>query len=146
MNDYANACTIKRDWVRTEVLEFFGQGDNKKKGPSVTEWLEKYIEKVPTLIKKNKKRPLSERTVVTYKTTLDKIRVFQEYKTKQLKLIDINLSFHEEFMEYLSQTERLRSSTTGVMIKDLKALCREEFEYPGFLFPELLRKKRKVFT
>lgn len=81
--------------------------------------MEEYIEKAPTMIKKNKGKPLSQNTISSYKTTALKIKAFEEHKNTLLKLTDINLSLHKKFMEYLNKMEKLAVGIVWAVIKNL---------------------------
>lgn len=149
--DHISGHIIDKSWARNKVADFFGGVYEKDKAIAVTEWIEEYIEKAPTLIKKNKDKPLSQNTLSSYKTTLSKIKDFQDYKNTELKFTDIHLSFHKEFIEYLSKVRRLNTSTIGAIIKNLKALCRvakleglsvhKEIDHPEFFVPRASSSK-----
>ncbi|MEI6865596.1 tyrosine-type recombinase/integrase [Flavicella sp.] len=86
--------------------------------------LAKYIDLLPTLINKSTKKPVSKRTIQSFKTTNKYVDRFQKSVNTTLKFSDINLDFHAAFMSYLQNEHKLALNTTGGYVKDIKTFCK----------------------
>lgn len=117
-----------KEFTRSAIsldYQIFDNGGEKQAGnESFTDSLGKYIELLPTLINKSTKKPVSNRTVQSFRTTKKYIERYQKFKNTILEFSDINLDFHASFMSYLQNEHKLALNTTGGYVKDIKTFCK----------------------
>ncbi|HMG67351.1 MAG TPA: phage integrase SAM-like domain-containing protein, partial [Chitinophagaceae bacterium] len=98
----------------------------KQKLPSFMDYLENYfIKRSEKGVRKDRKKgnALSKDTVKTYNTLLGHLK---EYNTG-LDWKDINMNFHAEYTEFLTEEYELSSSSIGKDISIVKLVCREAY-------------------
>lgn len=126
-NDSIEGIIINNKWLKNRVNTFL----NKK--TNIQELDEKIylIAFVNSFIKDAEKRinksnnPIKKRTVQHYKTTRNKILSYEKWSNKILKLSDISLQFHENFIDYLTSEQKLNDNTIGGFIGVIKQICRK---------------------
>lgn len=69
--------------------------------------------------------PIKPRTIKHYETTKSKIKAYEKYKGEPLKLSKLNLSFHQEFIEFLETHQKLNPNTIGGYVDVIKLVCRK---------------------
>lgn len=65
----------------------------------------------------------SRATIIKYNTITNKLESFQKYKRITYRLVDVNLKFRNEFLQYLLEVDKLARNTAGRYIKFLKTIC-----------------------
>lgn len=135
---------IDKKWLENLVVKCFNRPVNSDNDLNVffVPYVEKYIENAPTRLRRKTNKPVSIETIKAYKSTLNKILVFEEYAKKKIKYKDLNLVFHREFMTFLNSEQGLDLKTVGNYIKNVKAIARqallegypvhEEINHPEF--------------
>ena len=83
-----------------------------------------YVEELPNIINKKTKKPVSKRTVQSFRTAISYILKFEKHKNKKLLLLDVNLKFHSDFILFLKKEYDLSTNTIGGYVKDIKTFCR----------------------
>lgn len=101
-----------------------------------------YVEKLR--LKTNEKTGelgASRATITKYNTIVSKIESFQKYKRKTYRLVDVNLKFRNDFLDYLLEVDKLARNTAGRYIRFLKTICLDA-QSSGFkVNPELASVK-----
>lgn len=83
----------------------------------------------------------SRATIIKYNTITSKLESFQKYKRRTYRLVDVNLKFRNDFLEYLLEVDKLARNTAGRYIKFLKTICLDA-QRSGFkVNPELANIK-----
>ncbi len=117
--------TIDSKWVKEKINIFLNRETNSEdvdKTIFFSNYIQNYIENAHT--KKTKKNThLKPRTIQHYQTTLNKILSFENYSGRKLKISEINITFHNSFIEYLESEEHLNPNTIGGYIDDIKMFC-----------------------
>lgn len=116
---------INNNWLKDKINYFFNKqnvNEEEKKKLFFVDYILSFIEESKT--KRNRLgNPIKERTIQHYKTTLNKINSYQDFTNRILKITDINLDFHNKFISYLENEERLNNNTIGGYIDDIKLFC-----------------------
>ena len=68
--------------------------------------------------------PISYRTIQHYQTTKNKLNSYEKHIGKLVKLTDIDMFFHEDFLEYLETEQKLNPNTIGGYLSVVKRVCR----------------------
>ena len=84
---------------------------------------------LPNKVQKNGKTGVTIATLKKYRTIINKIEDFEKYQKKRLKIIDVNLKFHEEFIYFLHNVQRLNVNTTGKYLVFVKTICLSAKKY-----------------
>lgn len=87
-----------------------------------------------------KNKPIAERTLEHYTTTLNKVTAFEKNTGRKIKLTEIDFKFHTEFIEFLKQTEKLNPRTIGGFISVIKLFCKNA-SIKGFTLPNDYKSK-----
>lgn len=116
---------INSKWLKENISVFFNRETEDEKINEklfFTNFIDSFIEEAKT---KRTKRgaPVKSRTIQYYNTALNKITAFESFISAKLKLNEINLSFHEKFIDYLENEEHLNDNTIGGFIDTVKQFC-----------------------
>ncbi|TWO34707.1 site-specific integrase [Seonamhaeicola sediminis] len=125
--DSVNGAIIDNKWLRNNVHAFLNKKTKSNKINSkhfFIPFLEDFIKEAEKRID-HPIRPIKKRTVEHYKTTKRKVEAFEEHKGKTLKIKDINLHFHDKFIEYLELEQNLNPNTVGGYIDVIRQVCRK---------------------
>lgn len=136
--DYSNGSLINKDWLKKSVNLYFGKANNDESDNQIflVEYIKEFINSAPN--RKNVQgNPISSKTIDHYKTTLNKILNFELYKNIKLKLVDVNLKFHSQFIEYLEVVDLLNPNTIGGYIDDIKLFCNRADKFGIEINPEI---------
>lgn len=143
-NSQIDGDIIDKKWLEEKIVTCFNRPLNDGADYKIffVPYIQQFIDKAPTRIRKKTNKPVSIETIKAYNATLTKILAFEGYKNIKLKYRDLNLSFHREFMDFLNIEQRLDLKTVGNYIKNVKAIARqalleglpvnEEINHPEF--------------
>ncbi len=116
---------INNKWLKSKIDFFFNRQsieEEEKAKIYFTNFIEAFIEDSKT--KRNRLgNPIKHRTIQHYNTTLNKINAFQDNQNIKLKITDIDLDFHNQFITYLEKKEHLNNNTIGGYLDDIKLFC-----------------------
>jgi len=116
---------INSKWLKEKINVFFNrETENEKINEKLffTNFIESFIQEAKTKRTKNG-ASIKPRTIQYYNTALTKIIAFESYIGIKLKLIEIDLVFHEKFINYLENEEFLNRNTIGGFIDTVKQFC-----------------------
>lgn len=147
LNEIAIGNEISQKWLKDRVNIFFerpiNETDDKKY--FLVPFVKQFIADSKGKVKMKLGRPLSDRTVEYYTTTLNKILDFEQEKGIKVKFKNISLEFHRDFVEFLSDKQRLNPNTIGFYVSKLKLFLNAaevkgikihpEFKSPDFYVP-----------
>ena len=96
---------------------------------------------------KGKNKTIAKGTITKYNTTLHKLEEYEiRFKTK-LKFTDLDLTFYDRFVNFLSQEQSINLGTIGNYIGTLKTIARDaklkglpvhpHIEHPNFFVPKI---------
>ena len=116
---------INNKWLKSKIDFFFNRQNIEEEERAkiyFTNFIDTFIEESKT--KRNRLgNPIKYRTIQHYNTTLNKIIAFQNNKNIKLKITDIDLDFHHQFITYLEKKEHLNNNTIGGYLDDIKLFC-----------------------
>jgi integrase len=72
---------------------------------------------------KTKKIGVTHATEKKYQTIVNKLIAFDKYNKTRTKLIDVNLKFRMELIDYFSKVDKLSDNTIGRYLKFVKSIC-----------------------
>lgn len=134
------AILINTKWLKSKIDFFFNrETDNEEENEKLflTAFIDSYIKEARS--KKTKKnQPLSKRTIQHYTTTLTKLEAFEEHIGQKVKLSDINLKFHSNFINFLETKQDLNPNTIGGYIDNIKLFCKN-CENRGYTIPHFYK-------
>lgn len=120
-----NLILINTKWVKEKIDVFFNRetkNEDVNEKFFFTNFISSFIEDAKT--KRNRKGiPIKPRTIQHYSTTLNKIKSFEKFTGIKLKITEIDLSFHNEFISYLDKEQKLNQNTIGGYVDDIKLFC-----------------------
>ncbi|MCB0463362.1 MAG: site-specific integrase [Flavobacteriaceae bacterium] len=132
-SDSLGSTVIDNKWLKLNVDSFFNRITNESKEDEkhfLYSYMTTYIEAAKKRID-NLNNPIDNRTVQHYETTQRKLKAFETYKGKLVRLTDVNLQFREEFIEYLENEQMLNPNTIGGYLNVIKRVCRKA-DFQGY--------------
>jgi len=116
---------INNQWLKLKVDLFFKRQDisiEEKQKVFFADFMENFIEQSKTK-RRRSGDPIKPRTIQHYNTTLNKIINFENHYNVKLKISEIDLNFHTNFIDYLEEREKLNNNTIGGYIDVIKMIC-----------------------
>ena len=126
--DYANGELINSDWLKTSINDFFDQSDSTDFN-YIVDYAKYYKETSKTKIQSNGKVGVATASLTKYQTIINKLNDFEKHNNKRLKVIDINLKFHKDFIHYLSTVQKLNFNTIGKYLNFVKTIVKDAENY-----------------
>lgn len=140
---------IDKYWLRKKIANFFNRPIDETAVDQVffIPFIETFIKNAPTRIIKGKNKVIAKGTITKYSTTQRKLEEYEErFKTK-LKFTDLDLTFYDRFVNFLSQEQKINLGTIGNYIGTLKTIARDaklkglpvhpHIEHPNFFVPKI---------
>ena len=120
--EYNTGQIIGKDWLKTKVNSFFNRvDDTKPEKIYFIAWIDEFIKTAPKRL--NKSKPISERTILAYKSILNNFKEYEAFKKLKLKHSDINTAFYFDLIDYFRTEKKYSENTIGNQIKYLKFFC-----------------------
>lgn len=123
-NDLKTGVTFNSKWLKEKINKFFNRetkNESSDKLTFFTNYINSFIEEAKTKKTRNN-TPIKPRTIQHYNTTLSKVKSFEEFKGIKLRISDIDLKFHNSFIEYLDKQQNLNPNTIGGYVDDIKLM------------------------
>ena len=140
---------IDKHWLRKKIAKFFNRPVDETAIDEVffIPFMETFIKNAPTRIIKGKNKAIAKGTITKYNTTQRKLEEYEKrFKTK-LKFTDLDLTFYDRFVNFLSQEQKINLGTIGNYIGTLKTIARDaklkglpvhpHIEHPNFFVPKI---------
>ncbi|TLF46923.1 site-specific integrase [Maribacter aurantiacus] len=127
---------IDAEWLEKELNIFFGRTTAEIDFIYLTDYANHFIDGMPYRIQKNGNTGVSEATIKQYRTTLNKILAFEKIKSKRFKIDEVNLKFHNDFIQFLNRGQNLNLNTIGKYIKCLKTILKGAKQYGLRIHPD----------
>lgn len=120
--EYNTGQIIGKEWLKTQVNSFFNRvDDTKPEKIYFIAWIDEFIKTAPKRL--NKGKPISERTILAYKSILNNFKEYETVKKLKLKHSDINTAFYFDLIDYFRTEKKYSENTIGNQIKYLKFFC-----------------------
>jgi integrase len=138
---------VSQKWLRENVNNFFNRLDSSKGDEEFyfTSFAENFIKESRGKVDFRSGKSLTERTIGYYETTINKIKDYEEFVGKRVKINEVNLEFHESFVNFLANKQFLNLNTVGFYISKLIMFCKAaerkglkismEYKDPNFFAP-----------
>ena len=120
-----SAETVNTNWLKEKInLNFNRETNNVEidKGVFLSNYISAFIEEAKTRKTKNN-TVIKHRTIQHYTTALNKVLAFEIYTRSKIKLLEIDVSFHTRFIDYLETQEKLNPNTIGGYVDVIKLIC-----------------------
>lgn len=117
---------ISSKWLKEKIDMLFNRETKNEEINErlfFTNFINSFIEESRTKKTRNN-TPVKHRTIQHYTTTLNKITAFEEHIGNKIKLTEINLKFHSNFIDFLDSVQILNPNTIGGYVDDIKLFCR----------------------
>ena len=117
---------INSKWLKEKIDVLFNRETKNEETNErlfFTNFINSFIEESRTKKTRNN-TPVKHRTIQHYTTTLNKIIAFEEHAGNKIKLAEINLKFHSNFIDFLDSVQVLNPNTIGGYVDDIKLFCR----------------------
>jgi len=147
--DHAEGVFINTEWMKKKIAKYFNRPINDMEMDKIyfVPYVINFIKFAPTRLIKGKNKPVSKGTITKYNTTLNKLKQYESrFKTK-LKFTDLNLTFYEKFVNFLSKEQNINVGTIGNYIGTLKTIARDakfnglpvhsHIDHPKFFAPKV---------
>ena len=145
--DNTQGIFIDKEWLNSKIAEHFKRPINELSHDKIyfTPYMKKFIDLAPTRFVRGKNTVISPSTIKKYSTAKNKLLEYEtRYKTK-LKFSDLNLTFYNRFVKYLSDEEKISINSIGAYISTIKSIARnaklegfpvhEHINHPNFYAP-----------
>jgi len=117
---------ISQKWLKDKVNNFFERpntnGDVNK--IYIIPFAENFIDEAKNKINYRTGKVISDQTIEYYKITIGKLKDFEKSTGRKLKLIDIGLKFHNDFIKFLSEKQFLNPNTVGFYLSKVVMFCK----------------------
>lgn len=127
-NSYANGEIINSDWLNSAIRNCFNQSDETDFN-YFTDYAEYFHKNLENKVQVNGNTGVTIATKKKYRTIINKIKDFEKYQKKRLKLIDVGLKFHKDFIHFLHNVQKLNFNTTGKYLVFVKTICLDAKKY-----------------
>lgn len=131
--DYSNGEEIDKFWLKKAILKFFNrpkhEAEDKKASAAKTyftdfckQWT---VENFDTGKWKNvkTKEPLAKKSVLHYKSTLDKLIEFEKHTGEKIRNKSVDIDFCEAFKEYLADVGNYSQNYISKNLDRIKFFC-----------------------
>jgi integrase len=126
-SDSAEGVIINNKWLRSHIDSFFKRKSNEKSTDEkhfLSSFMQYYIDTSKKRLDKPN-NPIKYRTIQHYQTTKNKLNAYEKYTGKLVKLTDVDMLFHESFIEYLEVEQKLNPNTIGGYLSVIKRVCKK---------------------
>ena len=140
--DFANGIIINAEWLEKQI----NKNLNRKIETDLNYFInyaENYLLKLPTTKRYDGKMGVTKATLTKIKTVITKVTNYEKHFKKKLLLTDINLKFHENFIFYLNNVEKLNFNTVGKYIQFVKTIVYDAKNHDFNINTEIEKKEFK---
>jgi len=140
---------IDKHWLRKKIANFFNRPIDETAVDQVffVPFIESFIKNAPTRIIRGKNKVIAKGTITKYTTTQHKLEDYEDRFKTRLKFTDLDLTFYDRFVNFLSQEQNINLGTIGNYIGTLKTIARDaklkglpvhsHIEHPNFFVPKV---------
>ncbi|WP_299548479.1 site-specific integrase [Seonamhaeicola sp.] len=131
---------ITKTWLRDTVADCFQKVDRDDEYKVYfVSWVERFVDQAPGRLHKG--RPIKPNSVKNYQGALNKLRSFESHSNKRYLFKDIDLKFHEEFIKFCRDADKLSENAIGNIIYRIRTFC-SEIEMEGLPVSPQWRSKQ----
>lgn len=122
--DNSKGVLIDGDWL-SRIIDLFHGRKEPESLEYLVEYGEHFIKRLPYRVSQGGKMGVNKDTITKYTTIVSKLKDFQIYKKKKYLVKDVDLNFRSEFLEYLTQVDKINHNTAGRYISFVKTIIRD---------------------
>lgn len=119
----SNGVEVTKDWLKYNVDLFFKRITENSESDLLTDAIQRIIDEAPTRKNAKDNLGLSKSRINSYKSLLSIITEYQ--KQQPLKVLDVDVKFSKNFLNYLLNTKQYGKSTALKKLADLKTVCND---------------------
>ncbi|MDU8886336.1 site-specific integrase [Yeosuana sp. MJ-SS3] len=136
-NDNAKGKLIDGNWLLMTINKLQNRINEGNK-EYLVEYCNYFIENLPYSVNNKGKRGASKATLTKYNTILNKLKGFEAFKKKKYLINQVDLNFRSEFIQYLSEKEKINDNTIGRYISFVKTIVYDARKNGYSLNPQIL--------
>jgi len=117
-----NGEDINNTWLENIISSFFNKSVSKGDADIniyFIDYVKYFIERSRSSRVNSKGKPIGKRTIQDYEKTLRKLEKYEKLTRKRIKHLNIDLKFHNDFIDFCRNYEALADKTIGGEIKNL---------------------------
>ena len=127
---------INSEWLNDTIKSFFNQSEDVDFNYFV-DYAEYFHKNLKNKVQKTGVTGVTIATEKKYRTIINKVKDFEIYKKKKVKLTDVGLKFHKDFIHFLHDVQQLNFNTTGKYLVFVKTICLDAKKYGLKINPEI---------
>jgi integrase len=126
-NDQKEGFSIDKKWLTGKINLFSNKSSNNNTDVNFffTSYIFQFIETSKNRTNKRTGQKLKLRTIQDFEDTSNKLKLYEQKIGKRIKIIDVDLKFHKDFIEFLRNELLLGENTIGAKIDNLKSFLRD---------------------
>jgi integrase len=126
-NDQKEGFSIDKKWLTGKINLFSNKSSNNNNDVNffLTSYIFQFIETSKNRTNKRTGQKLKLRTIQDFEDTSNKLKLYEQKIGKRIKIIDVDLKFHKDFIEFLRNELLLGENTIGAKIDNLKSFLRD---------------------
>lgn len=126
-NDQKEGFSIDKKWLTGKINLFSNKSSNNNTDINffLTSYIFQFIETSKNRTNKRTGQKLKLRTIQDFEDTSNKLKLYEQKIGKRIKIIDVDLKFHKDFIEFLRNELLLGENTIGAKIDNLKSFLRD---------------------
>lgn len=126
-NDQKEGFSIDKKWLTGKINLFSNKSSNNNTDVNffLTSYIFQFIETSKNRTNKRTGQKLKLRTIQDFEDTSNKLKLYEQKIGKRIKIIDVDLKFHKDFIEFLRNELLLGENTIGAKIDNLKSFLRD---------------------
>lgn len=122
-NDLALGVEINANWLENQINICFNRVQTITTTNYLTDWIQKYIDKAPSLKNVRNKKGLSKSRINDYKRLKSLIQEFEKFSKTRLRIRDINLEFEQDFIVWMEEVNSFAESYRQRTMGNIKTIC-----------------------
>lgn len=147
MIDDNNGVDVNLRWLENGITNFkTPNSESKKVDNFLINHLDIYKGLLKNKINEQTRKPISQNTIRTIDTSKYRLKNFEEFRNKKLRLEDVNLNFLNEYKAYLTHNHPLAINTISREIKFIKTVCLDARDRGFKIHDQVLSKKFSLPT
>jgi integrase len=131
---------INKDWLYEKIKEFLNP-NLYVKNDFFVDLVKEYQNAMKVKINPKTNRLTAPTTIRNFNTTIMRLGKFETHTNKKLRIGDINLKFHFEFIEYERNVLELSQNSISKDIKQIKTICIDAKDRGYKINEQVLTKK-----
>ena len=112
---------VSKDWLKGVIDRKQGRSVSGSKDYLIYN-LERYKKQLPHKMR-NGKQGVSAGAIRNYNTTISRLTKFEEHFNTRIRIVDVDLSFHDKYLKYASEKLGLAPNSIGKDIQQIKTVC-----------------------